>query len=203
MGLRALARMDSDKTVCPGDSGRIAAPYGRAPLAVNEDGKIVNQQRILYHPTLDALEYEPSVTVLGFIRDIAIGTDTNIIRTVGGNVMIERSQLADDGTVSEIWFGGDNIASTYAEFVRDIWLRKNTALGVGEYMTWHPLDLTTKGYKVRIASVTIGSPQVEYREIKEALNSLEDALITSQLTVTYKVFTPSVAPQASITLAGV
>jgi hypothetical protein len=203
MGLRALARGTGDPVVCTGDSGRGEAPAGGVVKCL-EDGNIVDQARVLTHPDLYSYTYPfpPDIT-RNLIDDIAVKTDANVVRTVGSNVLVQRAQLDEDVIITEVWLGSDNLASTVAEMARVFHLFWNTPLAVGDSLGWEPRDRTTRKYKVRIVSVQIGGADYEYREVRPSRLNREDALITSQFTVQFKIERPEVPAAASITLEGI
>jgi len=175
-----------------------------------EGGLFVDAARVLSHPSFPQREGEgiytypvnPGLT-RNFIYAPAPKVDGVVQKTVGGNILVQQPQVAEDPIISEVWFGSDRSASTLTEMARVFDEYWKTVPDPGEALGWEPLDINTDRYNVVIVQVQIGGVDYNYQEARSVLSEMGTGFLTTQLTLSMKLASPVVAPRNSIVLEGV
>jgi len=174
---------------------------------LNDEGCLVDQQRLIYHPALDeyyVYEKNPDSTK-NMIYAATPRMETTIQRTLGSTLAAQSLQKDEDIFVQEIWVGGGGEASVSTEQFRALYRFWTTPLPAGEFIGWAPLDISTYRYNVRIVNLQLGSgAEIDYhREIRTNVFEADDAYIAQPLVMTLKLERAPVLPRATISLEGI
>jgi len=208
--LRCLARaFHNNKQSIPADCGRCPDPVSKFQPVLNSIGKLVVASRILSHPGLAQVQgqglyvypFNPAIT-RGFILAPAPRVDSSIQRTLGSNILVQKNALAEDTIISELWIGGGREVSALTEMARVFYAMWRKKLALGATIGWQPLDVGDTRYNMKIVDVIIGSPRVEYVEVREFLNQRDPSYLTQSLELQLKSESPILAPTGQVTMKG-
>jgi hypothetical protein len=209
MAYRTLARGDSLPNNLPSDNFANVDAGFQVYQVVNDEGFIVDPQRQLIHPSFNQVEGEgiftyennPDIT-RGFILSPAPLVESAIQRTLSGSVVVQYAQNLDDVIIQEIWQGGSKL-SVLSEMARKFYEFWREIPAPGQFLTWHPLDLSSQSFGVAITNVQLGPPKtVTYREYRDDLDSRIGSYLAETLTVSMKIVSEVTAPRGMITVEG-
>jgi hypothetical protein len=210
MAFRTLARGESIyPNNLPSDNALNVDPGFQVYQILNDEGFTVDPQRQLIHPSFNLVEGEgiftydnnPDITT-GIILSPAPLVESTVQRTLSGSIVVQYAQNLDDVIIQEIWTGGKEL-SILSEMARKFYEFWREIPAPGQFLTWHPLDISSVGYGVIITNVQIGRPKtVNYREYRDDLNSRVGSYLAETVTVSMKIVSEVTAPRGVITVEG-
>ena len=165
--------------------------------------------RVISHPGFPQVEGQgiytypvnPDLT-RNFIYHPITKLDGIVQRTLDSNVFIMSPQVDEDIIITEVWVGGSQEISTYAEMARVFHKYWTTIPGVGEVLGWEPRDRTSDRFGVQLVRVQLGGIEWEYKEVRTHIYQHQGAMLDRQLTVQWKLAKKVKVPRPRITLIG-
>jgi hypothetical protein len=176
---------------------------------INAEGFLVDQSRIMTHPTLGSVEYvddngesiNPDIT-RRFILAPAKRIDTTVTKTIGSSVIVQQPEFDEDVVITEIWTATGSKLSILAALFRSLHNFWVTLPPIGEFLTWEPRDISVESYGVNIIDVTLPTSDLQYREIPSTRGQQAGAYLAEQFTLKFKIVAEEIAPKGSVSLVG-